>query len=267
MNEFPNIRVELASAPASTAKDPVPLTDQDIHALPGVGGSVAALIKFFQSFGFITGAFLDVGAVLISLFWTTDNIEDPAVAAATKSDALVDQMAAAADSLRLNAQAPEPQPAKEVVRVKAYFKLFCALAAANAQSPLRAELHQTNGSRRPLPIPDITEMSGVRRRAEDAMEVNSRIMGLVRGDDESRNEFIIEGDVHIRLSGKSPHLWAELHSLWFLDSPHRLVGTVVRTSNTQKWTITDDTRVETQTITDESRTAAQYEMYPAEKPY
>lgn len=237
---LPAIRVGLASAPASNAKDPVPLTEQEIHAFPGIGESIDELINFFESNDCAPKAYSDIGAVLIELFAASEEAED-LTGNEAKAEALFDVLANEADLLRLNAQSADPQPAKVVVKVKGCFALLKALAAANADAPLHTALIRSDGTQRPLPIPDIAEMSGVRRRASDTMEINTKIKGLVRGDEEDQNEFIIEGDTHIRLTGKSPHLWTEIRTN--LDSSHWLVGTLVRSSSNQKWAVTDDTRV------------------------
>ena len=242
LQDNPYIKFDLAAVPAKGGDGPVRLTLQDIDALPGISECIEAVIKILPS-EVEPDLILTGGTICIWLVSFSPGKEG-AVRAQRAGDQVVDLLDRAADKLRENAQSLAPQPYAGVVPDKSLQTVLRAFAAANEESPLKVFFVHADGREHALPILDTAELPAVLKHVADNLPVNAKIIGLIRGENGSANELIIEGGTHIQLPARAPWEWNDIHLI--LESPRWIVGTLVRLPRSNRWTVDPDSKVTTQ---------------------
>ena len=253
LDGYSYLRFDLAKAPAEGNGGAIPLTPSDINGLPGTASSIDALFDFlskdFDMHPMLVGA--EIHIVLVPA--SSDVIDS--LFSRERCDEFVDVLEKAADQLRENAQLLKPMPPSSVVAVKASVPLFKALAAANEISPLHIELVHPDGEKRAIPIPQTAELPTVRAREQDILNVTSKVIGLIRGNEGLPHELIIEGGTRVVLPDRSPWTWNDIH--FFLETPNWLEGTLARVPRSNKWTIGADIKVTPQLTLELARPSTQ----------
>lgn len=76
------------------------------------------------------------------------------------------------------------------------------------------------------------------------MNVTSKIIGLIRGDNGAPNELILEGGTRVVLPEMSPWAWDDIHLV--LEAPNWIEGSLIRVPNSNKWTVGAETKLTSQ---------------------
>jgi len=233
--------------PVAEKADPVGrsmrLTRADLQNLPQVIKQVLGVCDFLPA-ALQSDILLDGGRLLVQVGpspsapmpLTPDEIHAICV------NALNVLSGTAADITR-NAERPEPRPLTVVSPNRHALTLLRSLSSGSEGIRPPAIL-QSQGNEYPLPVLPPADFTSTDTEATQRKQGEFRIIGLIRDEDQGRYQFVLVGGLRVELPKSPKWSWPQIHDV--LDFTAYLVGTLIRESAGDAWTVSDDTHVERQ---------------------
>ena len=221
----------------------VKLTYADVQNLAQLGKRVLALCEFLpdslQSEILSDGAqFLvrvaSAPSALVAL--TPDEIHSICVNA-------LSVLTGAATEITRNAERPEPRPLSVVSPNKRVLSLLKMLSSGSEETRPPATL-RSQEQEYLLPILAPADFTSTDAEATQRKPGVFRIVGLIRGEEQGKHQFVLAGGLRVDLPKSPRWSWSEIHDV--LDYEASVVGTLIRESAGDAWSVTDDTHVERQ---------------------
>jgi hypothetical protein len=223
--------------------EPVHLTYSDLQRLPGITKQVLACREFLSTFLeydiFCDGSQVEVrvrslrSAKSASLPLTLGEIDSVCVRA-------LDNLARVAADIARNAQQPSPRPLGEISPDKRTLTLIKALSSERVEGRPAPRLC-SQGREYQLPILAPADFTSTDTEATQSKEGSFRIIGLVRGEEQNKHEFMLEGGSRVLLPKTASWAWGKIHDI--LDYEGCILGTLIRASASDAWSVTDDTEL------------------------
>jgi hypothetical protein len=233
--------------PVAEKADPVGhsmrLTRADLQNLPQVIKQVLGVCDFLPN-ALQSEILLDGGQLLVQVGpspsatvpLTPDEIHAICV------NALNGLNGTAADITR-NAERPEPRPLTVVSPNKRALNLLRSLSSGSQESRPPAIL-RSHGDEFPLPVLPPADFTSTDTEAMQRKQGEFRIIGLIRDEDQGKFQFVLVGGLRVELPKSPRWSWPQIHDV--LEFTAYLVGTLIRESAGDAWTVSDDTHVERQ---------------------
>lgn len=217
------------------------LTRADVKNLPQIAKQVLAVCEFIPA-ALQSEIFLDDGRLKIqvksspSASLTPDEIHAICINA-------VNALNRTAAEIKHNAERPEPGPLNVVSPNKSALTLLKFLSDGGEEIRPPPAL-QSQGREYLLPVLSPADFTSTDAETTQRKPGTFRIVGLIRGEDQGRHQFVLARGLRVQLPKVSKWTWGQIHDV--LDYEASLVGTLSRESAGDAWTVSDDTHVERQ---------------------
>ncbi|MEY2152961.1 hypothetical protein AB7849_18795 [Rhodanobacter sp. 115] len=215
----------------------------DIKELPVIAKCVLALLEFLPNVLEPTIS-LEGSCILV---YVAPSLSAPANMTANDAHATcidaVDTLTMTATEIMHNSERAKPLPLNAVVTHKNASSLLRALASGDEGRQFSAKL-KSFCAEIPLPILTPAEFTSADPETNQRKTGTFRVVGLIRGDQGGGHQFVLGGGLRVNLPGTSRWKWTEIHDV--LDYEAHMVGTLIRESASDAWSISDDTHIQRQ---------------------